>query len=117
MSPNRLEGLRDYLWAVAVILLAIAVPMYGWYAVGVWEGDVSCVHGRTVDGELVDTGAVHKGYVPLELTCEFEDGTEERFVPMAASVVMYGGLAGAVVSFGVAWALGRKLAPSEPLAR
>ncbi|TDC46475.1 hypothetical protein E1212_26790 [Jiangella ureilytica] len=106
---RRLESLHDYLWAIGAILLAIAVPMYGWNALAVWEGDEPCVHGRTVDGELVDTVAVHQGYVPLEFTCEFADGTVDRLVPVAASVVLHGGLAGAVVSLVVAWTISRRL--------
>ena len=53
--------------------------------------------------------AVHKDYVPVEHTCVFADGTEQRFVPLWANALLYGTLAGAVVSFVVAWTLGRRL--------
>jgi hypothetical protein len=85
------------------------------------DDGMHCREPLEIDGERFDVVAVHAGYVPLQHTCEFANGTVDRLVPVAANVVMYGGFVGAVVSFVVAWVLSRRLdrtlPPSGPLAR
>lgn len=108
---NRLEALRDYLWVPVPILLVVAVLTYGIFAFGVLveKNEGECVYGRTRGGELSTAVEIREGFLPLEYTCFFANGTVEERIPSEANLVVFGSLAGAVASLAAAIRLSQRI--------
>lgn len=120
MRLNRLENLRDYLWAAVPILLVVAVWTYGYFLLHtISEFDERCNHGFEYDGAPL--AEIRHSYLPMEYACVFEDGTVREAVPGELDVVLFGSLGGAAASAVVAVRISRRLdreaTPSDPLAR
>ena len=87
------------------VLFAVGVVAYGVGLLGVLisETDEACARGLVYEG--ADFREMRSGFVPLEHTCVFEDGTTHDDVPGWVNPLFFGALAGsAACAAGAFWA-------------
>ena len=95
MTTNmRLPKTLIALWLGVLLLFAVGVVAYvlglAWTLVS--ETDEACSQGLIYKGAAFQ--GMREGFIPLERTCVFADGTTYEDIPVWANPLFFGGLAG-----------------------